>query len=271
MNIVVLDDEPRALHMLEIILDQMEFEKDLHTFLKPAEALEYLKNNLVDVVFLDVEMPEINGIDFADKLLELPDPPAVVFVTGHHEYAYLAWDVEAIDYILKPYSRRQVQRAMERYRHKYQPLRGQKEEGRRIEIQCFPNFDVYVDGRPIVFRHKKSKELLAFLVHNRGAWVSMDKTIFALFEHCDEETAKNYYRGILYRLRRILMEAGIRELIETAYGKCRVDAARFTCDYYQHVEGEKDLFSGEYMSEYSWAEETAAQLQRDRWRSNPRK
>ncbi len=261
MKIVAVDDEPRALHMLEILLGQIEIEKEINTFLKPEEAFEYLKSNFADIVFLDVEMPGMSGIDFADALLELPDPPAVVFVTGYHEYARLAWDVEAIDYILKPYSKEQVLRAIDRYKTKYQPLRSRREEKHKIRIQCFPDFDVYVDGKPIRFRHKKSKELLAFLVHNRGAWVSVDKIAFTLFENYDEDTAKNYYRGILYRLRQILKEAGILDLIETGYGKCRADNTKFICDYYEYLDGEKDLFFGEYMSEYSWAEATVARMQ----------
>ncbi len=260
MKILALDDEPRALHMLEIMLEQIGFDAEVKAFLHAEEALGHLKNDRQDIIFLDVEMREMSGIEFADLLLELADPPAVVFVTGHNEYACRAWDVEAIDYVLKPYSKEQIWRAIERYLKKYQPLRLGFQAEKKIKIQCFPNFDVYVDGKPIAFRHKKSKELLAFLVHNMGAWVSVDKIAFILFEDYDEEAAKNYYRGVLFRLKQILKEAGIPDLLETQYGKCRVDKSKYSSDYFRYINGETNLFFGEYMSEYSWAETTVACL-----------
>ncbi len=261
MKIVAVDNEPRALHMLEILLEQLDFEKEVHAFQNPEEALRYMQENEVDIALLDIDMPGLNGIDLAEALLEIEDPPAVVFVTGYYEYAHLAWGVEAIDYILKPYSKEQIMQAITRYQKKFRPLRRIGKGEHKVRIQCFPNFDVFVDEKPIKFRHKKSKELMAFMVHNQGAWVSVDKVIFALFEACDEEAAKNYYRGILFRLRQMLAEVGIPYIIETGYGKCRVDNTKFTCDYYEYLAGETNLFRGEYMSEYSWAEATTARMQ----------
>ena len=67
---------------------------------------------------------------------------------------------------------------------------------------------------------------------------------------------------MLFRLKQKLKEVGSEKLVESAYGKARVSPALFTCDYYRCLKGEKDLFFGEYMSDYDWAEQTLADMRR---------
>ena len=259
MRIVIVDDEERARNMLEMILRNMSY-SDVTAFGDGESALAYIKGNPCDVAFLDVEMPGMDGLELAEELLKLPTTPAVVFESAYPQYAVRAWDSDAVDYLLKPYGRDQIQRALERASRRNSLHK--KSRNPVVEIHCFPSFELWIDGIPLAFDNKKSKELLAYLVHMQGAWVSTDRIIYALFEDSDEKSAKNYYRLVLYRLKQTLKEVGLENLVESGYGKARVNSAMFSCDFYRYLQGEKKLFFGEYMSDYNWAEQTLADMRR---------
>ena len=259
MRITIVDDEERARNLLDILLRNLGHQ-DIHAFGNAETALSYLKTNPCDVAFLDVEMPGMDGLDLAEELLKLPEPPAVVFETAYPQYAVRAWDSDAVDYLLKPYGQEQVRRALERAVRRNETRKPAGES--RVEIHCFPTFGLWVDGVPLSFDNRKAKELLAFLVHMQGAWVSTDRIIYALFEDSDEKNTKNYYRLVLYRLKQILKEIGLEGLVESGYGKARVNSSLFACDYYRYLQGETSLFFGEYMSDYDWAEQTLADMRR---------
>lgn len=255
MRFMIVDDEERARHLLELFLRKRSDAEEIGVFGKSREALAYASAHPVDIAFLDIEMPELNGIDLATEFLALQHIPAVIFLTGFSQYALAAWEVEAIDFILKPFSAEDVNHGIARA-VKMSNLAPRQ----RLEIRCFPTFQLLVDGIPVLVQHKKSTELLAYLVHHRGAWVTTNDAVAALFEDKDEEKAKNYFRLILYRLRRMLKEYGIADLLQTKAGYLRVDPHGFSCDYYDYLNGEGNLFHGEYLTEYAWAEFTVGSL-----------
>lgn len=255
MKAMIVDDEPRACNILRIFLSERKDIDDVTVFSDAASALAYAAKNWVDVAFLDIEMPHINGIQLAMELLKLKHIPSVVFVTGYPQYALEAWNTDAVDYILKPYNAEEIAHAIEKT-----VLMQPKMPKETIEIQCFPTFHLILENESMVFPHKKSKELLAYLVHHRGAWVENNQAIAALFEDKSADLAKNYFRIVLYRLKQILIKNGIGDLIETHYGSCRIVLSRFTCDYYRYLDGETNSFGGEYLAEYSWAEPTVGIL-----------
>lgn len=259
MRIIVVDDEERARNLLEMILRGLGHQ-DVWTFGDAQSALSYLKENACDVAFLDVEMPGMSGLDLAEELLKLSVIPAIVFQTAYPQYAVRAWDSDAVDYLLKPYGRDQVQRALERASRRN--LICWQSKTPSVEIHCFPSFALWINGVPLTFDNRKAKELLAYLVHMQGNWVSTDRIIYALFEDSEEKSAKNYYRLVLYRLKQTLKEVGLERLVESGYGKARVNPEHFVCDYYRFLQGETSLFFGEYMSDYNWAEQTLADMRR---------
>ncbi|HMM07030.1 MAG TPA: response regulator [Clostridiales bacterium] len=255
MRFMIVDDEERARHLLEMFLHQRDDAEDIAVFDQSPDALAYASSQPVDIAFLDIEMPQLNGIDLATKFLALKHVPAVIFITGYSQYALAAWDVEAVDFIVKPFGAEDVNHGIARA-VKISNLNPRQ----RVEIHCFPSFQLLVDGVPVPVQHKKSTELLAYLVHHRGAWVTMNDAVAALFEDKNGEKAKNYFRLILYRLKRMLAEYGIDDLLMTKPGCLRVDPHRFSCDYYSYLNGEGNLFHGEYLTEYAWAEFTVGSL-----------
>lgn len=256
MRIVIVDDERRARQMLENVLRSLG-ESDIAAFPSAAEALAHIRQAGCELAFLDIEMPGMGGMELAEALSRLPDPPVTVFITAYPDYALRAWDVEAADYVLKPYSPERVRQTLERASRR----RGTVPVP-RAEVRCFPTFGLWVDGRPLDFGSKKVREFLAYLVHMQGEWAGMDRIIFALFEDSGEKNAKDYYRQVLHRLKATLRSVGLESMVQSAYGKVRVEPSAFTCDYYRYLKGETELFFGEYLADYSWAEPTLADLRR---------
>ena len=97
---IAIDDEPLALQIIIQFAARIPFLSLDQTFTNPDEATEYLQNNEVDVIFLDIQMPDVNGVQYYKSLVKKPQ---VIFTTAYSEYAVEGFSVEAIDYLLKPF------------------------------------------------------------------------------------------------------------------------------------------------------------------------
>lgn len=139
--------------------------------------------------------------------------------------------------------------------------------GPRVRIRTFGYFDVFVGEKPIAFRNEKSKELFALLVDRRGGFVSSEEAISFLWE---EEPANSLtmarYRKVALRLKNILEEYGVADIVESVNGKRRLVPERVSCDLYDYLSGREEssqLFKGTYLTNYSWGESTLAELSGD--------
>jgi DNA-binding LytR/AlgR family response regulator len=102
LRVLVLDDEAPALDELAWLLRRDPRIAEVHATDSPTEALRMLKEREIDAVFLDIQMPGLDGIELASVLARFKRPPAVVFVTAHEEHAVDAFELDAVDYVLKP-------------------------------------------------------------------------------------------------------------------------------------------------------------------------
>lgn len=108
---IAIDDEPLALKIITHFCDEIDFMQLEKTFTKPSEAIKYLKKFPVDLLFLDIQMPSKNGLDFY-KMLE--QETMVIFTTAYSEYAVEGFNVNAVDYLLKPFSFERFQTAVQK-------------------------------------------------------------------------------------------------------------------------------------------------------------
>jgi DNA-binding LytR/AlgR family response regulator len=99
MNCIIIDDEPAAIEVLKFHLVSIPFVVVKKTFRDPLDALEYLQQKSIDLIFLDINMPKLSGISFP-KFLQ--NPPHIIFTTAYSEYALESYDLNAVDYLLKP-------------------------------------------------------------------------------------------------------------------------------------------------------------------------
>lgn len=110
---IIVDDEPLAQEIIETYLKDYEDFELVGLCNNALEANKLLKENAIDVMFLDIQMPQLNGIDFL-KILD--QPPLVVFTTAFKEYALEGFELEALDYLLKPISKERFEKAVEKIR-----------------------------------------------------------------------------------------------------------------------------------------------------------
>jgi DNA-binding LytR/AlgR family response regulator len=101
LKAIVIDDEPYALEVIKNFSEKVVFIEIEGFFTNAFEAMNFLKQNTIDLVFLDIQMPDITGIEFVKSL---PNPPMVVFTTAHSEHAVQGFELDAIDFLLKPFS-----------------------------------------------------------------------------------------------------------------------------------------------------------------------
>lgn len=124
LRLLLVDDEAPARERLKEVLSDLA-EALPSTVVGEAPngpaALALLGQHAVDVVLVDIHMPQMSGIEFARHVLRLPDPPAIVFITAHDQHAVQAFEVNALDYLLKPVRAARLQAALERQRRQATP------------------------------------------------------------------------------------------------------------------------------------------------------
>jgi DNA-binding LytR/AlgR family response regulator len=114
LRVLVIDDERPALDELTFLLEHDDRVAEVHATDSPTEALRLLQQLEVDVVFLDVQMPGLTGVELAQVLARFRTPPAVVFVTAHEQHAVDAFKLNAVDYVLKPVRAERLTEAVRR-------------------------------------------------------------------------------------------------------------------------------------------------------------
>ena len=254
MRIIAVDDEKLALEALSGAIKAIVTEDEVVSFRYPEDAIEYAKENLCDIAFLDIEMVGMSGVELAEELKKYNDEINIVFCTGYGNYRDVAFDLHASGYLMKPITPEKIKRELENLRR---PISQKK----KLKVQTFGNFEVYIDGKPLNFKYRRTKELFAYLVDRVGAMCSVGEIIGILFE--DEGGREDYFQKLRRDLLSTLEEVGCENAIVHKRGMLGVVVTELHCDYYDYLNNKKELatsYFGEYMSQYSFAEYTNAHL-----------
>ena len=255
MKAIAVDDE---LYMLETLEEAVRASSDISQvdcFSSCSAALAYATENPIDIAFLDINMRGIGGLGLAEKLIELQPRCKIVFCTGYEEYAVSAFQLHVSGYLMKPITVEAVQKEIDH-------IKGLKATEKLLTIKCFGNFEVLYNGEALPFRRKKAKELLAALVDRNGAGMTAKQLCAILFPD-DSDDTKNaaYLRQLVLDLKNTLKMIRAEEVLQHDTPYYRIDTNLVKCDYFSFLETGKPKFHGEYMTQYSWAEETCAMLQ----------
>ena len=255
MRAIAVDDE---LYMLESLEEAVRASADIshvERFSTCSAALAYAAENPVDIAFLDINMRGIGGLGLAEKLMALHPRCRIVFCTGYQEYAVSAFQLHVSGYLMKPITAEAVQKEIDH-------IKGVKAKEKLLTIKCFGHFEVLHNGESLPFKRKKAKELLAVLVDRNGAGMTV-KQICAILFPDDTDDTKNaaYLRQLVLDLKNTLKLIRAEEVLQHDTPYYRIDTNLIRCDYLSFLETGKPGFYGEYMTQYSWAEETCAMLQ----------
>ena len=255
MRAITVDDE---LYMLENLQEAVTASADIQqveAFSSCSAALAYAEEHPVDVAFLDINMRGIGGLGLAEKLLKLQPRCKIIFCTGYEEYAVSAFQLHASGYLMKPITAEAVQKELDH-------IKGVKAAEKLLTVKCFGNFEVLYNGEPLPFKRKMAKELLAVLVDRNGSGMTAQQLCAILFpEDADGTRSAAYLRQLVMDLRNTLKSVRAEEVLQHNTPYYRIDPSLVKCDYHSFLETGKPAFHGEYMTQYSWAEETCAMLQ----------
>lgn len=256
MNVIYVDDEAIQLENFRLTVQGLAGIDTLQLFSDSVQALEWAKSHPVDAAFLDIEMPKLSGLELAKQLKALNRRTGIVFVTAYDQYALDAFSVRASGYLLKPYTRTDVEAELENL-----GLAVGQSLTKKICITTMPDFLVTVNGKNIFKGHSKQEELFALLV-DRGK-VGITKNEALLFLGDGAQPSDSAYWSWLFRLKNVLEEAGVPSLL-IAHGNARyLDVEQVDCDLYRMQAGDENViarYTGQYMRRYAWAEGRIAEL-----------
>ena len=255
MNAITVDDE---IYMLETLHEAVVASSDIEkaeAFSSCSAALAYATDNPIDIAFLDINMRGIGGLGLAEKLLELQPHCKIVFCTGYEEYAVSAFQLHVSGYLMKPITKDAVQKEIDY-------IKGIKSTEKLLTVQCFGNFEVFYNEEILPLKRKKAKELLAVLIDRNGAGMTA-KQICAILFPDDTDDTKNaaYLRQLVLDLKNTLKTIRAEDVLKHDTPYYRIDTNLVRCDYISFLKTGKPEFHGEYMTQYSWAEETCGMLQ----------
>lgn len=218
LRVVIVDDAAPILKLMEKLIEKDEQAKVIGKFSLPSEAIEHIKKLKPDAVFLDIEMPGMNGIELAERLIEEDENLEIVFVTAYSQYALETFKVNALNYIMKPVSVKEISKTLLRI-SRYKNLATSIQRKEEFSIKCFGGFEVInASGIPVKWISKKSSELLAFFIMNRNCKMDKWKIGEALWPEASEQQVTRNFHTTLFRLRKILTEEGIPIKIRSEKG-----------------------------------------------------
>lgn len=281
MKVILVDDEPLALKYLErqlLKLDTMSIDV-IGTYTNPFEGRNEILARDVDIVFLDISLPELNGIELAEQLLEQKPHLCIVFVTGYHEYAVTAFELNAVDYIVKPVQMDRVAKTMERLRSRIASRPEEvMEPHRNIRMTMFRQVMIEQPNEQGQFallhwRTTRAQEIFIYLLQHRGQLVRKSALIDMLWPEFDMDKAYPQLYTAIYHIRKTLEPYDTRfQITNTTEGYVlNIEGVQLDIEEWEnwfmsnpsvsaesiegHIEMMK-LYTGDYLQEYDywWAE-----------------
>ena len=211
LRAVIVDDEQPAIDLLKILLEGTGKVQCVGEYCKPSEAAKHIDVLKPDIIFLDVQMPGISGMELAGYILEQLIDANIVFVTAYSEYAVQAFEKNAVDYLLKPALPENVERAVARVlKLKRLSLNSSPENYRAngsTQMLCFGKFEVrQSEGNVIKWRTAKVEELFAFLLYHCEIIVPKGKIIESLWPENEPDIADTNLHTSVYKMKKIIKE-----------------------------------------------------------------
>ncbi|MGG1664314.1 response regulator [Brevibacillus sp. NRS-1366] len=211
LRAITIDDEEPNHILLKRAIEQNGQLEVIKQYTHPEIALEQIREMKPDVAFVDIEMPDMNGLELAEKILAIDGHIQIIFVTAYSQYAIEAFKVNALDYILKPIDSQEMSRVVHKilnYRSLQRPESAKEthEITHKGKILCLGEFEVYGQHskQKVQWMTAKVEELLAYLVIYAGKPVDKWKLCDLLWPSLDPEKATTNLHTSIYRLKKTI-------------------------------------------------------------------
>ncbi|CAM4478240.1 two-component SAPR family response regulator [Paenibacillus endophyticus] len=294
MKVLLIDDERLALVQLERMLNQAAELTAIDTFQNPLHAVEQAEALQPDVVFLDIHMPEISGLQAAELIQQACPDADIVFVTAHDEYAINAFELNAVDYVLKPLQKSRIQKTVERLiSRRAGRIKSFQDIDQPQMIYCFKTLRFQSQGlTPEIpkWRTSKAQELFLYLLHHRKQLVHKSTLLELFFPEMELKRAMTQLYTAIYQIRQCLQKMGMELAIQNSsiqegyildMGQVVLDTEKWERELAKQddLAGQNkdkllqllDDYEGDYMQDYGyiWAENERERL-RQLWLSRAR-
>lgn len=256
MNILIADDEMSMRYDLKFAIERVSpsGENDIFFAENYDTALEQIKSNKINVAFLDINMPGKTGLELAQAIKSYDPDINIIMVTAYREYALDALRLYVSAYLLKPVDDNELREALDNLR---KPVDEAENIEKKLTVKCFGNFDVFVGEKPVKFSRQKGKELFAYLVCLKGASATRGEICANLFEENDEKKSFEHLKKAVQSLKKDLSKYELEDVLAHSRNAYSVNTNMIQCDYYDYLDRKpeaRDLYRGEFINQYSWAE-----------------
>lgn len=282
-RVLIVDDEPLAVKRLATLLAENGIDPECcKCFLNWRDAYEYARNHQVDIAFLDISMPEIDGMKFSELLLDLNESIKIVFVTGHDTYAVQAFEADAFDYLLKPVTSDRIAKTL----NKFNKINVRTVSKPELTVKLFGGFKIIRGGmnygkEALKLRSPKTEELFAYLLCQGS--VRREEIIDTLWEGLEAAKAWKNLNSTLYYIRKAIGIPERGQWIVADRNEIRIVRSGLNCDLYEFEElirqirrqpkqdvtslykEAESIYSGPLLrgKAYEWAAGKIRQLERD--------
>ena len=273
---ILVDDEMLALQHMKKKLGELGTAEVIDTFSNAESFLNVMEQLDFQVAFLDIEMPGLDGLDLAKIIKEWNKDIYIVFVTANRDYAIQAFELQSIDYLLKPILKYRLEKTIIRIQEQLQMTEKHsvsiKPVSPTIKVVCFNEFVVYHQDEPVKWKTAKSKELFAFLISNLHTYVNRDTIIDQLWPEHDYKKAKIQLHTSMSHLRKTLDSVGLEKVINFSNQSYALELDTLQCDAidfekiihlhpevnHENIQDFENIvlqYSGSYMEKnsYEWA------------------
>ena len=225
-----VDDQQEVTNLMKKMLTKIDPNGTHLTASNMDEAFALLSDE-VQIIFLDIEMPGLSGLEAADILQKRYKKLNVVFVTGHPEYSFPAHSVHPSGFLAKPVDEQDILRELKHLRY---PIEEQKSQ---LRVRCSP-FAVFVGDKLLGFKSDRTVELFAYLVYRNGAICTNGELLGVLWEGNADKNGR--LRQLTMDMRDCLREIGAEDIIIKKYGKIGINTNLI------EIEGDKTKIAEEF-------------------------
>ncbi|WP_281888591.1 response regulator [Paenibacillus sp. YYML68] len=289
MRVMLVDDEPLALRYLSEELRRFEGIEITGTYRNPRLALESLTRDKPDAVFLDIEMPELSGIELAELITQTDAQVHLVFVTVYDEFAVKAFELNALDYLLKPIQAERLSKTLKRLFDSVNDPSQPQTDRALARIYCFRSLQFERSGQERVslrWKTLKAQELFCLLLKHRGKPVRKEMLVEQIWPDMEWKKGITQLYTAIYQIRRLLQTERFEIEIASYDGGYRMDVQHVRIDteewelqlksapplnehtLAQHLQL-LEQYEGDYLAEYEygWAQTERRRL-REMWLSH---
>lgn len=234
---IVADDEWYNLEEISELIEKTGLMTVEKKYQNPLKVIEDVEDICPQVAFIDIEMPEMDGITLAEKLLEKQPSMIIVFITAWDKYAIQAFDVNAFDYILKPIKIDRFNKTVQRIKNEIESKKVYSKPA--IKIKCFDRFETSIGGIPVKWMRAKAEELFAYLLMNYGSYIHKDEIIEELWSGYAPDRALPILQTSVCKIRNIFSDVKHNIYIEYSGNSYCLYVKDAECDYFEFKEALK--------------------------------